>query len=437
MTKTSAKICALLCAAWAGLLAGCGGDAHAWQEAAETAAPVDAAAPVATTAPASAIVTVGGELQSFLVENEHGEAQLLEEFVPERAERRPAEERLTMGISRASYDDIGAILQAFRHSVDFEVVNLTGRNVDLEGLGALFINCGAEFNPGAVRDFVSAGGVVYASDLTSRQLIEAFPSKFEKTGSGSAGWIREARIEHSGMAAQLGAETMDIRFNLDSWSQVDATHEDVTVFITGLYQRERMPLAFSFDYGEGRVFYTTFHNNAQASRDMIVFIEYLVFSILNIEADRELEILFEREGFAQESSNFARFGVTFGDIMEQAGVEVFGDFSVEWDMDMDAAPNVAFDSAGSAGDMESVEIERATERRFAHSFEQGENILVIVDSAGWGFTLVVEDPAGNVFELRQEGARLTNVIGGRWTFTIRPDDAGTNHTFTLSVGRQR
>ena len=377
--------------------------------------------------------------QNFFVEHECGKVQSLETFVPKRTERVPVEERLIMGITRRHHDDIGAILQAFRNDVDFETVNPDGRDLDLDGLTALFINCGVGFNHLAIRNFVYNGGIVYASDLTSTQLIRAFPSKFKETGSGNAGVERNAQIVHSGLASQMGTDTMDIVFNMGGWSRVDVVCDDVTVFITGLFERVRKPLAFSFDYGQGRVFYTTFHNNAQASRDMIVFIEYLVFSILNIEADRELKNLFEREGFVMESSNFARFGVTVADIMEQAGLEVTGDVmmeAIEWDSAYGASVPMAPSLASPDAEGEALEIVRATERRFVHNFNQGENILVIVDSAGEGFTLAIEDPAGNVFEVRQEGVRLSNVRGGDWIFTLTPDDVYTNHTFTLGVGRQ-
>ena len=410
----------LLCMAWFGLLVGC-----ARVEKVDYQVEYEAVAPSIVEAEAI-------DFQYFIVEDEHGEVQLIEEFVPRRTERVPAEERLVMGVSHAVHDNIGAILQAFSNDVDFEIVNLTGRDGYLEGLSALFINCGVSFNPTIIRNFVSSGGIVYASDLTSSQLIEAFPSKFVVTGYGSSGLINNAQIVHTGLASQMGTDAMDIMYNLGGWSQVDVICENVTVFITGLYhQRVQMPLAFSFDYGEGRVFYTTFHNNAQASKDMIAFIEYLVFSILNIEADRYLETLFEREGFVLESSNFARFGVTFADVMDQAGLAIAEEaggvqfFGLE-------PPSVA--SPGAAGEI--IEIERPTERRFVHNFNQGENILVIVDSADEGFTLLVEDPAGNIFEVRQEGIRLSNVMAGSWSFTIIPDDVYTNHTFTLGVGRQ-
>lgn len=48
----------------------------------------------------------------------------------------------------------------------------------------------------------------------------------------------------------------------------------------GIYgEVANMPLLFRFEQGEGRVTYTTFHNEAQTTADRDRILSYLVFSL--------------------------------------------------------------------------------------------------------------------------------------------------------------
>jgi len=221
-------------------------------------------------------------------------------------------ERIRIGITAAHFDNVGQILRHFGDGAEISVLTRSDMT-DIERLSefyAIFINCGSHnaFNSRVLNTFVSQGGIVYASDHAGCTITTAFPNKFEyRTASSQV--VRDAEVVHTTLASHMRTDTLDINFDLGGWYSITELSDCAIVYIQGeLADGAMTPLAISFAYGEGQVFFTSFHNSAQANFHMINFIEYLVFRIKNVEADRTLQQAAEDEGFIYRGAVFGGAG---------------------------------------------------------------------------------------------------------------------------------
>jgi len=323
----------------------------------------------------------------YLVELDEEIFEQREELLIEESDdANPRDESSTIriGVTRAHFDDVGSILRYFGNGVDFYILAAPDfRNVDtISGLYAIFINCGTQgvVDPEILRDFVYAGGVVYASDHASSLLIDAFPGILYHS-SGTRQTV-PARIVHSTLASHMGMGELDIIFDLGGWRPITQLTDDATIYIVGDVARlGRLPLAFSFDYGRGTVFYTSFHNSAQATGEMINFIEYLVFRIQNIEGDRDMAARAAREGFVYGGAVFGMLG------------------------------------AGETSDI------------FYYDFDGESDFMLMLGGGAEYFALQLIDPDGNVFDMDEfdadeYGIRLRAPAPGQWGFAVTALDNG-------------
>jgi len=360
-------------------------------------------------------------------------------------------ERLQIGITHAHFDDVGQILRFFGGGIDLHVLSANDfNNIDrLNQFYAVFINCGGDghVNPRILQTYVAQGGVVYASDLASGTLISAFSDVFEAASVDSPMTVRAAGIPHVSLAAHMGTDQLDVVFNMAGWHVLTDLHEDATIYIEGYVPNHgTSPLAMSFTHGEGTVFYTSFHNNAQATGDMINFIEYLVFRIKFIEADRAMTIMAEREGFASQGQVFGFFaGSPVAQAMSPVSDEMaLGLFDAE-------SPSIQASTPPAAAPVPQT---------FQFTFAQNENFMLMVEAGGQNFTMRLYDPLGNIFYISQDGGlisqeataqstmmpvfegidghgvRVSNVVGGEWRFTIIAEDAAADAVFAVGIATQ-
>ena len=181
----------------------------------------------------------------------------------------------------------------------------------LEQYDIVFINCGAmEMNmmgPSLVesptvqanlRNFVESGGSLYASDWAYDYIERTWPYTIEFYGDDnivdSAAWgidgLITAQVEDTALASYLGQSTVSLNYDLGSWVVTESAGSGTRVLVTGsaqaldinTYQNVTVPnapLMVMFEYGEGKVMYTTFHNEAQSTADMDIILEYMVFEL--------------------------------------------------------------------------------------------------------------------------------------------------------------
>ncbi|MCL2234943.1 MAG: hypothetical protein FWB98_00690 [Defluviitaleaceae bacterium] len=340
----------------------------------------------------------------------------------------PPEERnpdlLPIGVTHASFDDVGQILHFFGGGINFSLVGSQElNNIDtLREFYAVFLNCGSsDMNSRVLREFVYGGGIVYASDLVSSALTEAFPQAFSTSSVSASQTVRRAEIVHESLAAHMRTENLDVVFNMGGWDLATYLNQDATVYIRGYVPGYGVsPLAFSFQYGEGTVFFTSFHNNAQATSDMVNFVEYLVFRIKFIEADREMERRATELGFAHQGQMFGFFGDSMTMAMQMEREEM--------------AVTSAFDGSNMviAGEAASEPWTAPINRAFPFTFEQGQDFMVSVDAAG-GFRLRITQPDGKYTYTTENMLIVENVAAGQWSFQVFPDDENDTRAFAIGI----
>lgn len=152
----------------------------------------------------------------------------------------------------------------------------------------LFVNCGTsdQLDPAVLRRFVEAGGCLYSSDLTSSLVASTFPGIFRFSGSGSAGMVA-ADIVDDELRQVAGASTA-VHFDMGGWSILGACQGQTLVEAAAGTPYAGRPLMVEVQFGEGAIFYTTFHNRAQASEQEKVLLELLVLKQLSASANTTL-----------------------------------------------------------------------------------------------------------------------------------------------------
>jgi len=161
----------------------------------------------------------------------------------------------------------------------------------------LFVNCGTKdrLDPASLQRFVDAGGCVYASDLTSGLIANAFPGMFRFGGSGRPGMITANVVDHE-LREVVGGSTT-VRFDMTKWSVLQGCQGETLVEAAQGTAHAGRPLMVEVEFGEGAVFYTSFHNRAQVTEQEKVLLQLLVLKQIGtwsktsvVQASRSLGI---------------------------------------------------------------------------------------------------------------------------------------------------
>ncbi len=151
-----------------------------------------------------------------------------------------------------------------------------------------------------LQDFVSAGGSVYASDWASEVVRLAFPGHVNFYGSestagaarvGNTNYTQAAEVLDNGLEAALGRSNVTINFNLPYWVVVDkgsTQPQDLHImvranvsYMNGMSNGTLTdsPIIMQFGVGQGRVLYTSAHNEGQNTPDLQDILNYIVFEL--------------------------------------------------------------------------------------------------------------------------------------------------------------
>jgi hypothetical protein len=197
-----------------------------------------------------------------------------------------------IGVVPGSFDSIEDVLRSMGFSSnvgDFVMIdeNAIAQPDALFGLDYLFFNCGhfADVNDPQVqaniRDFVERGGKLYTSDWAINVVRALWPEKI--TGQGPFGNALEdvpGEVLYSDLAEYLGKSTVELNYNLAGWETLTSVSSDTVTMIRGNGGEVGTdPLLIQFAVGEGRVTFTTFHNEAQTTSDMDRILAFLVFTL--------------------------------------------------------------------------------------------------------------------------------------------------------------
>ncbi|MBQ7407721.1 MAG: hypothetical protein IJW13_00380 [Clostridia bacterium] len=189
-------------------------------------------------------------------------------------------------VSKPRYDNIGALLD--KMSIKHKPYDGTCKG------DILFINCGTadSFNATQLKNFVSAGGCLYVSDLAHANITNPFGSVANFNRIGEVCTV-QARVCDSELASIIGSKT-EITFDLPAWAIIENLNQQLypnTKILlqgsTGKYAG--IPLMFSFDCGSGKVFYTSFHNYAQASEKEKMLLQLLLLKQIGSNTNQTIE----------------------------------------------------------------------------------------------------------------------------------------------------
>jgi hypothetical protein len=171
-------------------------------------------------------------------------------------------------VTSSGFDNIGEVLNSM--GVAFEP--FTG----IYDCDLLFVNCGTSdsLDPASLQRFVYAGGCLYASDLTSGLITAAFPGTFRFGGSGAAGMVA-AKVVDDELCEVVGDSTM-VHFDMGSWAVLEGCQGETLVEAAKGTAYAGRPLMVEVEFGDGAVFYTSFHNRAQVSEQERVLLQLLV-----------------------------------------------------------------------------------------------------------------------------------------------------------------
>lgn len=188
-----------------------------------------------------------------------------------------------INVSSPMYDNIGQILSSLK--IPYSNFNTHKFQCDL-----LFLNCGTtdSVNRRELHDFVNNGGCVYASDLTDSIITEAFPGLLK---------IRD----HNGEVCKLTADVCDVElhniigqniqveFDLPYWAVLESSSGTTLLSVAGSGKYAGLPIMVRLKYGKGTIFYTCFHNYAQASEKEKALLQLLVLKQIGSNVNVSIE----------------------------------------------------------------------------------------------------------------------------------------------------
>ncbi len=155
---------------------------------------------------------------------------------------------------------------------------------------------GAETVLENLRGYVSNGGQIYVSDWAYDYVESTWPDALNFVGDdetidaaqlGDYGSV-SAAVTDASLAEWLGSNYVDIEYDLPVWPPVTDTEAYVSVHLSGsiTYQEgtsetplSNVPLLVSFTSGEGRVVFSSFRVAKNASSDMMLVLQYMLYNL--------------------------------------------------------------------------------------------------------------------------------------------------------------
>ena len=174
-------------------------------------------------------------------------------------------QKLRIMVTSPWYDNIGQILDQL--SIKYLPYE-NDYNCDI-----FFLNCGTHdaIAYHQLEVFVQNGGILYASDLASSHILEIWPDLMTVRNDTTSCTIR-AIIEDSDLLQYLG-NSIDVNFDLGSWSRIESVNQGKVIMRSA---DEGFPIMMEFSIGQGKVFYTSFHNHAQTAEAEKKLLQLLV-----------------------------------------------------------------------------------------------------------------------------------------------------------------
>lgn len=235
-----------------------------------------------------------------------------------------------MAYIAGTWDKIETIIN---DSLGYTAVPITVADLDssanLETYDVIFMNCGAlntdhmdSLRYSNLNWFMQNGGSIYASDYAVEFLTGDGYYKHANTSSqwalrnnnhsssglqllstcatpdiggfipdsalctaktGNNGIITNAHISDPNIVLLLGKDSIDIDYNLGAWERIGLLDAPFTSIIDNTIANEPLAVTADFNgnYAGGKIFYTTFHNEAQGvlSSDVQNILQYFILNL--------------------------------------------------------------------------------------------------------------------------------------------------------------
>lgn len=190
---------------------------------------------------------------------------------------------IRVSVSSPGYDNIGQILNTLK--IKYEPFSTCQFNCDL-----LFLNCGTSdsVNSAKLRQFVGEGGCVYASDLTDGIITSAFPNLFSFRGHVGAVCKVNADVVDAELRKIVGNK-IEIEFDMPVWAVLNSSRGETLLKGSIGSKYSGLPIMVKVPYGKGTIFYTCFHNYAQASEKEQALLQLLVLKQIGSSSNRSIE----------------------------------------------------------------------------------------------------------------------------------------------------
>jgi len=155
----------------------------------------------------------------------------------------------------------------------------------------LFINCGTlrHPRPKELREYALKGGCIYASDLEADIIEEAFAEHITFQRIKCRKETITAEVVDPEISALLGSH-IDIYYDVAACYEIRTMGPLVQVILRNSKSQE--PVMVMFPVGEkGKVFYTLFHNHAQASKQEQELLQLLLMKQISVISGIPIEIV--------------------------------------------------------------------------------------------------------------------------------------------------
>lgn len=196
-----------------------------------------------------------------------------------------------LGYVQGAYDSIEDIIQDLGYAAESVTHSGLASSATLSQYKMIFLNCGAGVSTSsatvnALKAWVQAGGTLYASDWELDVVQAMFPEHILGIGSGDEQVIT-ATITNTDLQQFTGKATASIAYDLGAWKMLQSISATPSVLLRGTvtgYDEvtfepqtfQNQALAIAITHGQGRVVYTTFHNEAGVTADQLAVLRFFI-----------------------------------------------------------------------------------------------------------------------------------------------------------------
>jgi hypothetical protein len=197
-------------------------------------------------------------------------------------------------VEGSSPDDLRAFLTDIEEMRQYDLIFFNGGHAEA---GLIYPdedgNDSSEAILANIRQYVTEGGAVYASDWAYDVIERGWPNAIDFQGDDAVPNaaqlgdydVVDAAVRDQALATFLGADQIEVDYDLPVWPPILSVQGYVSTHLTGtVHYREGteaialpdVPLLVSFSTGEGRVGFSTFRVAANQNEQMLSLLQYIM-----------------------------------------------------------------------------------------------------------------------------------------------------------------